>query len=302
MNDLIVRNENNLPTTIEDLSKFILVGREKLISVRAEIRAIDKLNLAQKVRNQKKEECLMLSEALLDAEVRLGDLLKPIPKAKNQYENANRNTAKSISSVKPKHEVIKELGFSKDQANRFETLANNKDLVEQVKQEARERDDIPTRSRVLELAKQRKQLEKKEEHTQVIEVEPGVIIPEESEEAITSQEEDFEQELQEDYEIQLDPQVLPFIRQAPENKSQDELMEYYEHLDFCAGVMKKFLDGILGIINLDTDKEHLEALLENFDQEFSIDEKLEDIELAIRQLEVIKIFLKSNKKLRLIKG
>lgn len=79
MNTLTIQ-QTNLPSTIEDLSQFVLVGREKLVSVRAEIRAIDKLNLAQEVRDQKKEECLMLSEALLDAEVKLGDLLKQIPK------------------------------------------------------------------------------------------------------------------------------------------------------------------------------------------------------------------------------
>lgn len=70
-----------LPVKIEDLAKFVLVGREKLTSVRAEIRAIDKLNLAEEVRTQKKDEALMLSEALLDAEVRLGELTRALPKS-----------------------------------------------------------------------------------------------------------------------------------------------------------------------------------------------------------------------------
>ena len=54
-----------LPKTIEDVAKFVLVGREKLVSVHAEIRAIDKLELAQEVRDQKRDEARMLSEALL---------------------------------------------------------------------------------------------------------------------------------------------------------------------------------------------------------------------------------------------
>lgn len=156
----------NLPTTIEDLSKFVLVGREKLTSVRAEIRAIDKLNLAQEVRNQKREEAQMLSEALLDAEVKLGDLLKQIPK-----QPGSRTDLKPIDSdvdkltiQKPKHEVITELGFNQKQVERFETLSNNKDLVEQVKAEARENDDIPTRTRVLDLAQQRKQREQEQQN------------------------------------------------------------------------------------------------------------------------------------------
>jgi hypothetical protein len=179
-----------LPSTLEDISSFILVGREKLVSVRAEIRAIDRLNLAQDVRNQKREEAQMLSEALLDAEVRLGELLKQIPtrsggdrksqdfkkgsgapfekpqrteKAPNQTpSNTNDQNFKNASGVgfeKPKAEIVKDLGFSEKQKERFETLADNKDLVEQVKAEARENDDIPTRSRVLDLAQQRKKHE-----------------------------------------------------------------------------------------------------------------------------------------------
>ena len=35
--------QTNLPNTIEDLARFVLVGREKLIAVRAEIRVINKL-------------------------------------------------------------------------------------------------------------------------------------------------------------------------------------------------------------------------------------------------------------------
>lgn len=163
----IANFKQQLPANIEELKDFVLVGREKLVAVRAEIRAIDKLNLAQEVRDQKKEECLMLSEALLDAEVKLGDLLKEIPRDNqfkgNQYKDKVVNSHQCNVS-KPKHEVIKDLGFSKDQAHRFETLANNKDLVEQVKAEARENDDIPTRSRVLELAKERKKREEKQDN------------------------------------------------------------------------------------------------------------------------------------------
>ena len=63
----------NLPSKLEDLTKFVLIGREKLVSVRAEIRAINKLDLATVVREQKKEEATMLAGALLDAEVKIGD-------------------------------------------------------------------------------------------------------------------------------------------------------------------------------------------------------------------------------------
>lgn len=159
MNNLTTRN-NQLPATLEDISSFILVGREKLVSVRAEIRAIGKLNLAQGVRDQKFEEAKMLSEALLDAEVRLGELMKQIPAqagGDRRSQDFKKDTA--VHFEKPKAQIVKDLGFTEKQKQRFETLAENKDLVEQVKAEARENDDIPTRSRVLDLAQQRKKRE-----------------------------------------------------------------------------------------------------------------------------------------------
>lgn len=76
MNELATYEQSGLPGTIEDLSRFVLVGREKLTAVRAAIRAIDRVQLAQEVRNQKMDEARMLSEALLDAEVRLGEMTK----------------------------------------------------------------------------------------------------------------------------------------------------------------------------------------------------------------------------------
>lgn len=154
----IAPTQINLPDTIEDLSLFVLVGREKLNAVRAEIRAIDKVQLAADVRDQKRDEARMLSEALLDAEVRLGELMKQIPKqpgARNDLQPQSTDDPRS----RTKEEATKQLGFNSNQVKRFEILADNRDLVEQVKVEARENDDLPTRSRVLDLARERKRRE-----------------------------------------------------------------------------------------------------------------------------------------------
>ena len=168
---------------MEDIAVFALFNREKLNSVRAEIRAMDKLQLAEEVRNQKKEEAQLLAEALLDAEVRLGELFQQLPKDRsfrgNQWQNlsaevlANSPTKIDLTDEdnfhdnerkqKPKKQLIEDLGFNRQQAERFETLAKNKDLVEQVKQEARENDDVATRTQVLSLAKARKQMQEQKE-------------------------------------------------------------------------------------------------------------------------------------------
>lgn len=141
-----------LPALPEDLAKFILVGREKLQSVRAEIRAIDKLHLAEEVRAQKRDEARMLSEALLDAEVRIGELFKLMPTAQGARTDIQpRFTAEP--KLMTKQEATASLGFDSNQVKRFETLASHPDLVEQVKADARENDDLPTRTAVLNLVK-----------------------------------------------------------------------------------------------------------------------------------------------------
>lgn len=157
MDSLAVR-ESNLPTRIEDLTKFVLIGREKLVAVRAEIRAIDKVGLAEEVRKQKLEEAQDISEAVLDAEVKIGELMAKIPKQNTHNRAKNRHFTAATSKI----EVIEAAGFSKMQAHRFETLAKNPKLVEQAKAEARENDDIVSRSLVLEKVKQKKREEKEE--------------------------------------------------------------------------------------------------------------------------------------------
>lgn len=166
--------QENLPDNLKDLSAFVLVGREKLTAVRAEIRAIEKLELAEEVRQQKREEARMLGEALLDAEVRIGELTKRIPKDNsfrgNQWQsNSGVTLADSNTEVllpQTKEEILADMGFGKMQVSRYETLADNKDLVEQVKAEARETGKIPTRGKVLDLVKARKERQQPQKITE----------------------------------------------------------------------------------------------------------------------------------------
>lgn len=156
--ELMKQNEErHLPASLDDLAKYVLIGRDKLAMVRAGIRALDKLDVAEGVRQQKREEAQMLAEALLDAEVRIGEILARMPKASNQYKSAQFSGEPSTFTTKS--EAVKELGFDANQVKRFQTLAANKDLVEQVKIAAKENDDLPTRTAVLELAKHRDKVE-----------------------------------------------------------------------------------------------------------------------------------------------
>ena len=159
--DIIKTDETRyLPDSLQDLAQFVLVGRDKLNMVRAGIKALDKLDVAEGVRRQKKEEAQMLAEALLDAEVRIGEILSKMPKAKNQYESASNST---VTGIETKEAAAKELGFDRMQVSRFQTLAANKEIVEQIKQEARKTDDLPTRTSVLQAVKIREMEQRREE-------------------------------------------------------------------------------------------------------------------------------------------
>ena len=141
MNNLTTTTQN-LPVTIDDLAKFALIGREKLVAVRAEIRAIDKVGLAQEVREQKLREAQAISEAVLDAEVRIGQLMQQVPKAQGK-----RTDIKPLPTdgQKSKTDVFADMGFTHSQVQRFETLAAHPEIVEQAKAEARFRRNLLNR-------------------------------------------------------------------------------------------------------------------------------------------------------------
>jgi site-specific DNA-cytosine methylase len=143
---------SNLPANIGDLTKFILIGREKLVAYRANIRAIDKIGLAKEVREQKMEEASLLAGALLDAEARMGELLKNIDK--KPTETASGGRFGGSTKVLPE-------GITHKQSSAFQKLAENKDIIEQVKADAEEDDDLPTRTEVLRRIKVKETSEEK---------------------------------------------------------------------------------------------------------------------------------------------
>lgn len=143
---------------LEDVAKFMLIAPEKAKAQAAEIRAMKNLGVAQEVLQQKEEEQRMLNELILDAGARIGELTREIPKAKNQYAHESAcSTVGTSTQEKPKtkEQIGAELGFTRHDMSRFEKLADNKDLIEEEKAIAREEGRMPTRTNVLEAARER---------------------------------------------------------------------------------------------------------------------------------------------------
>lgn len=138
MNSLISTN-TQLPDTIEELSSFVFVGREKLTALKAAIRACNKSELISDKLNQMKEEEQLLAENVLIAETRIGELLKDVPK-----DNPNKRIPTGGKSS-----AEKDLGISKSTAQRYQVLAKHPDLVEEAIKEARKNDRPVRRADVI---------------------------------------------------------------------------------------------------------------------------------------------------------
>lgn len=145
MTELITRTEQ-LPDNIVDLKRYVDIGREQLTALRAELRAMDKVGEVGELREKELKRAQDFAETVLDAEVRIGELMMDVPKAQG-FASAIRDT--DVQNAKTKTQVIEESGFNVKQVQRFELLAMHPELVAEAKAEARENDDIVTRSAVL---------------------------------------------------------------------------------------------------------------------------------------------------------
>lgn len=147
MNEVTTYQSQQLPDTLGDLSKFVLIGREKLKAVRAEIRAIEKVGLAKEVHEQKLHEAQEIAEAVLDAEVKIGELTARMEKSKGGRPSKTIRT--DAESFPTKSKQLAEIGINEDASERFEKLARHPEIVEEAKREARAKGEVISRSQVL---------------------------------------------------------------------------------------------------------------------------------------------------------
>ena len=144
----ITRRKVLLPAKLEDLVNFALFNTEKLNAIRAGIRVMKKrgLGFAKSVWEQKLSEGQEIGGAVLDAEAIIGELLKETP----DYHSAGRGTMKRKKLPE---------GVTKKFSSQCQQLVGHPDIIEQVKAEAAENEDIPTRSEVLRKIKEKKREE-----------------------------------------------------------------------------------------------------------------------------------------------
>lgn len=168
---------DNLPVNIDDLSKFVLIGEEKLNAVKAEMRAIKKLNLADAVLQQKQNEAQELSEMVLYAQMRIGELTAALPK--KSAGRPPKNTPDPWENFQSKADALAKAGISDKRASEYERLAAHPELVEQAIADARDKGDVASRSAVFEKIREQRREEKKQAVQQRIDehatVQTGIV-------------------------------------------------------------------------------------------------------------------------------
>jgi hypothetical protein len=132
-----------LPTTIEDLNTFILIGKQRLLAHKAKIKAIEQTKMAIAAHEAALSDAQDMADILLDAEVRMGEMLKGIPKTGRTVGYGS--SGGTIPSLPP--------DITKKQSHVAQTLSRNPNVVEQAKVEAREKGEIVTASKVYQLIK-----------------------------------------------------------------------------------------------------------------------------------------------------
>jgi hypothetical protein len=129
--------KNQLPANIEEIHKFILIGNEVLKAHKAKIRALEKVESSYAAKEAALKDGQDMAEILLDAEAKLGKLLKKIPPKRDKQSSSNRT---SLPSLPP--------GITKKESHKAQTIASNPKIIEQVKEKAEKEKRLPTSEEV----------------------------------------------------------------------------------------------------------------------------------------------------------
>jgi glucan-binding YG repeat protein len=146
MQELININKAQLPTTVDELEKYIAIGKEQQKARQAQIRAYDKIEAAETTKKAVLENAQNEADTLLDAEIKLGELLDKRPRNKPfALKDSGSHQRTTVSDLPP--------SIDKKESHYLRAIANNQDVVEQVKAKARETNTLATEKDVLKEVK-----------------------------------------------------------------------------------------------------------------------------------------------------
>jgi hypothetical protein len=145
----LVKAQGLLPEKMNDLVPLSFIGQAAIAFYRAKIKVMDQLGMTEAQRKATLRDGQDAGEMLLDIEARIGELSLKEPQIQTEPRvGPNGAFVGKISSGKPpKYE---RLGIpSEKRMKQSQTIHNNPVIVAKIKAQARENEDIPTKTAVL---------------------------------------------------------------------------------------------------------------------------------------------------------
>lgn len=161
MNEEIIDITEQLPTNIEELIDFVIIGNEAVKAWKNKVRAIDKAELATEAHKQALKDGQKMGELVLLAEAKLGELLIPLTKNHEATSGSGRSSLPDGINHKESHYAQEIFRFP--------------NLLHETVREAIDKNDIPTRHDVLKKIKEKKRTIKQQ--LQKEEIEKGLQEP-----------------------------------------------------------------------------------------------------------------------------
>jgi len=136
----LVKANHLLPAKLEELIPLSFIGTAAVQFYKARIKMMGQLKVAEEQSKQTIKDGQDIGEMLLDIEARIGELL-PTPSLKTALFKKKGSLTQTRSTLPE--------GITSQRASRARAIAKHPDVVARIKAQAREMDDIPTRTAVL---------------------------------------------------------------------------------------------------------------------------------------------------------
>ncbi len=161
----LVRKSGTLPAKLDELVPLSFIGSAAVKFYKAKVEAMKQLGIAEDQRAATLRDGQDAGECLLRIEARIGELAKSEERAIPKGAGTGRGFRPTGRA--PKHE---RLGLAETRMRRAQEIHSHPEAVERVIAEARENEDIPTKTAVLNKIKAEKEEKKRKEYERALKV------------------------------------------------------------------------------------------------------------------------------------
>ena len=157
--DLVVKG-NMLPTTIDKLVPLSFIGSAAVKFYQAKVKLMNQLGMSEAQRKATLADGQDAGEMLLNIEARIGELYESLP--------AKPGVRGPDSRAGGKTATIEKAGIDQFKAMRAQTIHRNPAAVAAIIKEARENEDIPTKTAVLNKIRADKEETRRKEYEKLV--------------------------------------------------------------------------------------------------------------------------------------